>query len=190
MSIGTQFQTLLSMSACGLLMGMGYDTYQVFKGKGRFPLWLVFFLDLLFWIASALFVFGVLVRVNDGVVRFPIFFGLFGGAWLYFVIGSRRYVQFLHTVIKFCQWLYRTIVMIIDTVLVRPVLFLYRLILMLLELVLSVVTAVLLFFWKIVRILIAPAQKWGHNVGRKMHQQGKGFWADVKKWIRSRKKQD
>jgi spore cortex biosynthesis protein YabQ len=189
-SIATQFQTLLSMSFCGLLMGMGYDTYQVLKGKGRFPPWLVFLFDLLFWMASVLFVFWVLVHVNDGVVRFPIIIGMFGGAWLYFLLGSKRYVQFLHTMIKFCQWLYRTLLMIIDTVIVRPVLFIYRLILMLLEFLLSIVMSILLFVWKIVRILISPAQKWGQHAGRKIHQRGKGFWSDVKKWLRSRKKQE
>lgn len=188
MSIGVQFQTLFSMAVCGLLMGMGYDTYQVFRQKGRFPAWLVFLLDVAFWLVSVWFVFWILAYVNNGVVRFPIFLGLFGGAWLYFLLGSKMYIRFLQAAIRFCQWLYRTVLLIFDTLIVRPVLFVYRVIGMLLAFVLQIVMTILQFIWKIVQIPIAPVRKWGHNVSRKIHHRGKGFWTNVKNWLRSRKK--
>lgn len=190
MSIGVQIQTVLSMSVCGLLMGMGYDTYQVFRGRGRFPAWLVFLLDVLFWLVSVGFVFWILAYVNNGVVRFPIFIGLFGGAWLYFLLGSKQYVQFLQAAIRFTQWLFRTVMLIIDTLIVRPILFIYRLIGMLISFLITIILGIFQFCWRILQIPIAPVQKWGHNVGRKIHRRGKGFWADVKKWIRPRNKQE
>lgn len=178
------------MSVCGLLMGMGYDTYQVFRGRGRTPAWLVFLLDVLFWLISVLFVFWILAYVNNGVVRFPIFIGLFGGAWLYFLLGSKKYIQFLQALIRFCQWLFRTIILIFDTLIVRPILFIYRVVGMLFGFLFSIILNIFHFFWRILQIPIAPVQKWGHNVGRKIHRRGTGFWADVKKWVRSRKKPD
>ena len=109
------------------------------------PLWLVFFFDVLFWVGSMGAVFWILVKVNDGIIRFPIFFGMIFGAWLYFLLGSKKYILFLNRMIKFCQWLYRTVIQIIDTLVVRPVLFIYRVILMVLAFLYSMLLMILGF---------------------------------------------
>jgi spore cortex biosynthesis protein YabQ len=188
-SIAVQLQTVAFMSLCGVLMGIGFDTYHVFKGKGRFPPWLVFIFDLLFWLLSIGLVFFVLIRVNDGIVRFPIFIGIFAGAWFYFLVGSKKYIQFLLGVIKFCKWLYKTVLMIIEMFIVRPVFFLYKLVWMLLAFLFSIVTTILAFLWKVVRFLASPFGRWSHHLGKRIHSKGKGFWTSVKKWVQAKKKQ-
>ncbi|GED72026.1 hypothetical protein BRE01_57280 [Brevibacillus reuszeri] len=190
MSITIQLQTVLAMSTCGALMGIGFDTYHVFKGKSRLPLWLVFIFDILFWVGSMGAVFYILLKVNDGVIRFPIFFGMIFGAWLYFLIGSKKYIHFLHRVIKFCQWLYRTIIQIIDTLVVRPVLFLYRVILMLLAFLYSVLLAITGFLWKVTRFVISPFAKWGQVLGKKMFGKTTGIWTNWKNWFHSKRKRE
>jgi spore cortex biosynthesis protein YabQ len=189
-SIAVQLQTVLVMSVCGALMGMGYDTYHVFKGKSRFPPWLLFLLDVAFWLCSMAVVFVVLVRVNDGVVRLPIFLGMLLGAWVYFLIGSKKYIQFLLAVIKFCKWLYRTVLLLIDTLIVRPVLFVYRLVWTLLTFLFSGLMTILTFLWKVVRFLSSPFARWGQNMGKRIHRKGKGIWTNWKNWLHSKKKQE
>lgn len=188
MNIDTQFQTILSMTAAGLMMGMGYDTYQVFRGKGKPPAWLVFLLDIIFWLIGAGFVFWILVYVNNGVVRFPIFLGLFGGAWVYFLLGSKTYIQLLQSAIRAFLWLVQTLITILDTLIFRPILFIYRLIGMIITFIFTIIINIFQFFWRILRIPIAPLGKWGHNVGKKTSQRAKGFWAKVKKSLPARKK--
>jgi spore cortex biosynthesis protein YabQ len=188
-SIAVQIQTVLIMSVCGALMGMGYDTYHVFKGNSRFPKWLVFLLDVAFWLCSMAAVFVVLVRVNNGVVRLPIFLGMLLGAWLYFLIMSKKYIHFLLTVIKFCKWFYQTLLHVIDTLIVRPILFLYRLVWMLLAFLFSGIMTILTFLWKVVRFLTSPFARWGQNMGKRIQRTGKGFWSSWKNWIHSKKKQ-
>jgi len=178
------------MSACGALMGMGFDTYHVLKGKSRFPPWLVFLLDVLFWVGSMALVFFILIRVNDGVVRFPIFLGMLLGAWGYFVIGSKSYIQFLLAVIKFCQWLYRAVLTLIHTLIVRPVLFLYRLVWMTLTFLVSILMTIGAYLWSIIRILTSPVTRWGQTMGKSIHRRGTGIWATCKKWLRTRKKKE
>jgi spore cortex biosynthesis protein YabQ len=189
-SISVQLQTVLAMSACGALMGMGFDTYHVFKGKSRFPPWLVFLCDVLFWVGSMALVFFILIRVNDGVVRFPIFLGMLLGAWGYFVIGSKKYIQFLLAVIKFCQWLYRTVLMLIDTMIVRPILFLYKLVWMLLTFLFSILMTILSFLWKTVKFLTSPFARWGQNMGKRIHRKGTGIWTTCKNWLLAKKKKE
>lgn len=190
MSIGIQLQTVLAMSTCGVLMGMGFDTYHVFKGKSRMPAWLVFLFDILFWVGSMAAVFLILVKVNDGVIRLPIFFGMIFGAWVYFVVGSKKYIQFLLRVIKFCQWLYRTILLVLDTLLVRPVLFICRVIMMLLTFLYTVLLAILGFLWKVARFVTSPFTRWGQHLGKKIFQKTTGIWANWKNWFLSKKKQE
>ncbi len=188
MSIGIQLQTVVSMALCGCVMGICFDTYQYFREKGRFPGWLTFILDLFFWLGSIGAVFYVLVEVNQGIVRFPIFLSILLGAWLYFVLGSKAYIQLLSAVIKFGKWLYRTVLSIIDALIVRPVLFVYRLILMILTFILSVIMAIGKFIWRIILVVSSPFAKWGQRMGKSLQRNATGFWQRTKNWINSKRK--
>ncbi|MFD2370168.1 spore cortex biosynthesis protein YabQ [Brevibacillus sp. GCM10020057] len=190
MNIGVQLQTVLAMSTCGVLMGMGFDTYHVFKGKSRLPLWMVFIFDILFWVGSMGAVFLILLKVNNGIIRFPIFFGMIFGAWVYFVIGSKKYIQLLHRVIEFCQWLYRTVLQIIDVLVVRPVLFFYRVILMTLAFLYSGLLAILGFLWKVARFVTSPFARWGQQMGKKMFSKSRGIWFNWKNLFHSKRKRE
>jgi spore cortex biosynthesis protein YabQ len=189
-SIGVQLQTVMAMLTCGALMGMGFDTYHVFKGRSRLPGWVVFIFDLLFWVGSMGLVFLILIKVNDGLIRFPIFFGVIIGAWVYFLIGSKKYIHFLNRVIKFSQWLYRATLTVIDIILIRPILFFYRVILMLLTFLYSVLLAILGFLWKVTRFLTSPFARWGQHLGKKMFGKTTGFWKNWKNWFHSKRKQE
>lgn len=171
-------------------MGMGFDTYHVFKGRSKMPVWMVFLFDLLFWIGSLGLTFWILVKVNNGTIRFPVFFGMIVGAWLYFLLGSKKYIHFLHSVIRFSQWFYRTSLLVMDALLVRPILFFYRVILMLLTFLYSVLLAILGFLWKVTRFVTSPFARWGQDLGKKMAGTTTGFWNRGKNWFHSKKKRE
>lgn len=170
-------------------MGMGFDTYHVFKGKGRFPKWLVFITDLIFWAFSIWLVFFVLVKINDGIVRYPIFISIMVGAWTYFLLGSKKYIKLLLSVIRFSKWLYRTGVWLINTMVVRPILLLYKLVWMLISFLISVILTILNFIWKIISFFFAPFIKWGQKIGRKFSKRLRGIWTSAKKWFQWKKRQ-
>lgn len=188
MSIGVQLQTFASMALCGCIMGIGFDTYQYFRTKGRFSRWLTFILDLLFWFSSIGVVFYVLVVVNQGIVRFPIFIGILIGAWGYFVLGSKTYIQFLITVIKFVKWIYQTILTILDILLIRPILFLYRIIFMIVTFILSILTTIGSYIWRVTLFISSPFAKWSQSLGKRFHQYGRGIWQQTKNWINNKRK--
>ncbi|MBO8164884.1 MAG: spore cortex biosynthesis protein YabQ [Brevibacillus sp.] len=188
MSIAVQLQTIALMSACGALMGMGFDTYQLFRRRWRIPAWLIFVLDVSFWVTSVLLVFAVLQRVNDGVVRWPIFLGIIAGAWLYFVLGSKSYTQFLLSVIKFVKWLYLTIMKIIDILIVQPILFVYKLLSILFGFLFTVLLTLGSFLWKLVLFAAQPFAGWGRLMGRHFSRSAAGISAHIKKWLLPKKK--
>lgn len=182
MSIAVQLETIAAMSACGALMGMGYDTYQLFRQKRRVPTWLVFLLDLGFWLTSAFLIFSVLQKLNDGIVRWPMFLAMLGGAWVYFVLVRKMYTALLLTVIRFIQWLYYTILTVMNILLVKPILLIYRLIALLVGFLLLLLRGIGSFLWRLILFVTNPFAKWGRQMGKGFGRAGAGVWAQMKKW--------
>ncbi|WP_232699029.1 spore cortex biosynthesis protein YabQ [Brevibacillus daliensis] len=188
MSIHIQLQTMAFMALCGVLMGMGFDTYHVFKNKGRFPLWVVFILDILFWLTSIGVVFYVLVVVNGGIVRFPIYFGLIIGAWIYFLLVSKTYIQFLLAVIKWAIRIMNFSVKVIDMLLVRPLELIFRFFWISLVFLFSFVVKFLVVLWKIITFPMSPFVRWGRKLWKRIEPKIAGLKGIVKKWISKSKK--
>ncbi|MBN6187399.1 spore cortex biosynthesis protein YabQ [Aneurinibacillus sp. BA2021] len=141
MTLNGQAVTMLSMLLCGVAMGMLYDTYRTLERRCRLPIWLVWITDLFFWISCTFLVFGTLLRINEGVVRFYIFLGLGIGIILYFLLFQRLYLQILNKLIALTLWLYRVMLRIGRVLLIVPLLFLYRSLIAILLFVVSVVLA-------------------------------------------------
>lgn len=80
----------------GLLIGIVYDVYRVFRyflKPKKVATWIE---DLIFWILIAFIVFLVLIKSTWGELRGYIFFGLFIGAFLYFkVLSEHAYIALI-----------------------------------------------------------------------------------------------
>ncbi|MGG3838990.1 spore cortex biosynthesis protein YabQ [Paenibacillus thiaminolyticus] len=105
MSLYVQWTTVLLMMLSGLALGIVFDGYRVVAGQFRFPRWTVPLLDLMYWLAATLFVFQMLVKGNQGELRFYVFLGLAAGAWLYVILLSKVTVAIV-------TWLVRAILAI------------------------------------------------------------------------------
>lgn len=84
-------------------------------------------LDVLYWVASALFIFRVLYASNRGELRFYVFLGLLLGVWLYFwafSVTTQRFVVMLLEIVRRLTLIVNSILRIL---IVLPVLALYRL---------------------------------------------------------------
>lgn len=111
MTPSVQWLTLGWMLFSGVMMGMAYDSYRVLSGRLHFPRWVVHALDLLYWCASAIFVFRMLYISNYGQLRFYVFLGLFIGVWVYFLflsVTTQRFVVMLLKVVTFLIHLLKT----------------------------------------------------------------------------------
>lgn len=85
----SQWMTVVLMLMSGLALGIAYDSYRVVAGQLRFPRWTLPCFDILYWLAATWFVFQMLVKGNQGELRFYVFLGLALGAWLYYILLSR-----------------------------------------------------------------------------------------------------
>lgn len=91
------------MLMSGLALGLVFDSYRVVAGQFKFPRWTLPVFDLLYWLTATVFVFQMLVKGNQGELRFYVVLGLAAGAWLYAVFLSRitiAIVKWLVTALK------------------------------------------------------------------------------------------
>lgn len=126
MNLQTQWMTLVWMLASGTLMGVAFDSYRVVSGQLRFSRWSVHLLDLLYWVASALFVFQMLYHVNQGELRFYVFLGLFLGVWIHFLFLSVLIERFVVNLIRIVQRIYSFFVKLIYMTLFAPIKWLWK----------------------------------------------------------------
>lgn len=80
--------TFITMLLVGTLLGLMYDTYQVFWTRSRYKHFFTWLTDLLYWLVSFAIVALSLFFTNGGELRFYVFIGLIGGAAAYFRFAS------------------------------------------------------------------------------------------------------
>jgi spore cortex biosynthesis protein YabQ len=148
----TQFVSMGFMLACGLALGVIFDTYRVLTGQLRVPRWLISFLDLLYWTGATLLVFKVLYFSNQGQLRLFVFVGLLGGMLLYFMWISRSIIQLVLWIIRLVKLLIRFIWWVIGIVIITPIMAVYKFSIVFLGFFL----AIAIFLYKIMLQLVYP----------------------------------
>ncbi|UHA75319.1 spore cortex biosynthesis protein YabQ [Paenibacillus sp. 481] len=120
MSLQTQWMTVLLMIVSGLTLGMVFDGYRVVAGQFKFPRWTIPLLDILYWLGATLFVFEMLIKGNQGELRFYVFVGLVMGAWLYVILFSRLTVGIVTLLVRIVLGVYRVVKRCLYVLIVMP----------------------------------------------------------------------
>jgi spore cortex biosynthesis protein YabQ len=131
------------MFASGTLLGVFLDVYRVLARRFALRGWPISMIDLLFWVTSACFVFGILLWSNWGEMRFYIMLAIIAGILFHLRFLTKTVTKTLTKLLQFVEWLITKLIRLIEIVFYRPII---RLILLLWR----VVRGVLLFIWKIV----------------------------------------
>ncbi|WP_036620333.1 spore cortex biosynthesis protein YabQ [Paenibacillus alvei] len=120
MNLHTQWMTVMLMMMSGLALGLVFDSYRVVAGQFKFPRWTLPVFDLLYWLAATLFVFQMLVKGNQGELRFYVLLGLAAGAWLYAVFLSRITVLIVKWLVAAIKALWRFTMRCVYVLIVLP----------------------------------------------------------------------
>lgn len=194
MSIQVQAITMLLMVACGMSMGLLYDTYRVMKGQTGLRGWLVIICDLLFWASCIFLVFGTLLRVNEGMVRIYLFLGMGIGAWIYFSLFTSFYIKWFLRLINLVKAIYRFIVRLINLVIIKPLIFLYRTIVAIVIGTALFIWRIVLFFYHILQKICIPIGKGSSKLGKKIYsgskKKGAGLFRRVAKLFKLKGKKE
>ncbi|PFA16838.1 MULTISPECIES: spore cortex biosynthesis protein YabQ [Bacillus cereus group] len=160
MSLTIQLYTMLSMIGMGAWIGAALDTYQRFLQRSQRNRWLVFIYDILFWIVQALFVFYVLLIVNEAELRIYVFVALLCGFAAYQSLLKAVYMRVLNFLIYVFVQTIQFFIKIVHLLMIKPVIIIAQLIiafiLFLFRIVLSIGNVlwkcfrwILLFVWKV-----------------------------------------
>ncbi|MGG2067662.1 spore cortex biosynthesis protein YabQ [Bacillus sp. S14(2024)] len=128
MSLTVQLYTMLSMIGMGASLGAALDTYHRFLKRRERKRWLVFIYDILFWIVQALFVFYVLLLVNEAELRMYVFLALLCGFAAYQSLLKSLYMKVLNLLIHIFVQTFYFCVRVFQLFLVKPVTILIHLI--------------------------------------------------------------
>ncbi|WP_223703323.1 spore cortex biosynthesis protein YabQ [Sutcliffiella deserti] len=162
MTLTTQFYTMLAMVGVGSYLGAAVDTYGRFMKREKRARWIVFLHDLLFWLMQGLVTFYVLLKVNEGEVRFYIFIAIVCGYAAYQSILRYFYLSLLESTIQLSISFYQLLEKIVKMTIIKPIQLLVQAIIFILlgtyKVVYSIVRFLLILIWKIIKILTLPIQ--------------------------------
>lgn len=159
----TQWLTLMWMLLSGMAMGVVFDSYRVLSIRFHFARWSIHMLDVLYWVASALFIFRVLYASNRGELRFYVFLGLLLGVCLYFLAFSVTTQRFVVMLLEIVRRLALIVNSILRILIIHPVLLLYRLVSRLIRWTLALIVFlgrmliyILMPVWKPILWMVGP----------------------------------
>lgn len=92
--LAQQIAAFLLIIILGMVMGLFYDSYRVFRNLWRPKARGTFFGDAVFWLVVTVLAFLFLIFSTWGEVRVYVFLAIGFGAWLYFKIFS-SYMRFV-----------------------------------------------------------------------------------------------
>jgi len=149
MTLQVQFLTMIYMVFGGIYLGIALETFRRFSPIWRNNKFLVYCLEVCFWLIQTIVLFYILYRVNNGELRVYVFIACFLGFSIYQVLFVTLYKQLLEHMISLFLALYRFCKKVIQALLISPIIWVISAMIM-------IIKSVLLLFLKIVKIVCYP----------------------------------
>ena len=145
MNVGMHFNTLLTMTASGILVSMLFETYKLLFRPSALSGKII--VDTLFMLTQSCLVYYLLFITNGGIIRFYIFLAILLGFSIYVVMFQSLYRRILEIIIETIKQITYLIIRTIDTLIIAPIKWL-------ISLFVTVVTYTLYLLFKIVLFLL------------------------------------
>lgn len=174
MSLQLQFLTLFSMIGCGAIIGTLLDIYRVSSIELKWKRWMKSTLDLFFWVVAAFIVIFTLQRVNNGFLHVYVFAAI-GVGYLSYAIWIRSFVmKRVRNFIVFMRKLIQFVKQIIQMIVIKPILFLYKI-------GYALLIGFFLILYRILLVIFFPFQKFGKWLLQWFKTKVKNIWDKFKK---------
>lgn len=99
MTLNTQFLTIVSMIFGGFYLGLAYDTYRRLMQRWQNRTFLMYMLEMAFWLSQTAGLFYILFQMNNGELRIYVFLACALGFAMYQALLAPLYQQILESVI-------------------------------------------------------------------------------------------
>ncbi|WNF37071.1 spore cortex biosynthesis protein YabQ [Bacillaceae bacterium IKA-2] len=192
MSLTVQLQTMLVMVAMGGWLGIAIDTYsRLIRGR-KWNKFITVINDSLFWILQGLFIFFILLQINEGEMRFYILLALLCGYSIYQAFLYKIYQLVLETTIRIIVKIFRFLKTAVIVILINPTKELLKLLYTVCMMIIRTLKIVIFFLLK---LLYSPFLWVGRGVWRILPNEKfikfknkQGFLKKMKNYIKRLKK--
>ncbi len=99
-SISTQFNLLFFSLIAGVITGVLFDLYRVFRGLENPNIVVTFIEDTLFWILTGIIVFIFLLSTNYAYMREYVYIAIAAGIFLYMMLLSKHFIKMQYNIIR------------------------------------------------------------------------------------------
>ncbi|MFD1362569.1 spore cortex biosynthesis protein YabQ [Lentibacillus salinarum] len=191
MTLDVQFITMISMTCGGFYLGMALDTFRRLSIYWRPRVFLVYVMEISFWLTQTLLLYYVLFRVNSGELRFYVFVALLLGFAMYQALAAKVYKRLLERVIRMTMSIYHMLANMIRAIIVTPILFIVQLLVTVVvftgKLLWHVVRHILKIVWVPVFWLLRLIYRMlPYSIQKNLHKIA-GFYSTIentcKKWL-------
>lgn len=118
----------------GLLIGILFDIFRIFRKSFKTPDCITYIEDTLFWILSGLILLYSIFKFNNGELRFFVFMGVIFGISIYILIFSKMFIKVCVYIINFIKKLFKILIIIptkfiikiLNKTIYNPFIFLYK----------------------------------------------------------------
>lgn len=152
MTLHVQLLTMIFMVLSGLYLGMALETFRRFSPLWRKNKFLVYFLEICFWLVQTLIIFYVLYRVNAGELRLYIFVACLLGFATYQALIASLYKRLLEQVVKLIAATTRLLKRIVRILILSPIGWIIRTLI-------STVTFMFFVLFQVITFILLPI-KW------------------------------
>ncbi|QKY70901.1 spore cortex biosynthesis protein YabQ [Lentibacillus sp. CBA3610] len=192
MTLDVQFITMISMIAGGFYLGMALDTFRRLSIYWKQRVFLIYFMEISFWLTQTMLLYYVLFLANSGELRFYVFLAVLLGFSMYRALAASAFKRLLEHVIRVIAAISRFLENMFKTVIVTPVKFIIQLLITIGVFTVNLLLSLVRYIFKIVfvpvfwllrmifRMLPQSIQKNLHKIA--------GFYSTIentcKKWLK------
>lgn len=152
MTLQVQFTTITYMLLGGIYLGIALETFRRFSPLWKHNKFLVYCLEICFWLLQTLILFYVLYLANSGELRFYVFIACLLGFSMYQALFASAYKKILEYMIRFSLKFYHFCRRVVQLTIFTPIKWIFTLIVF-------VGNSILTLVFSIVKVLFLPI-KW------------------------------
>src|SRR5699024_5863402 len=153
MTLDVQFMTMISMILGGFYLGLALETFRRFSFAWKNNTFLLYFMEICFWLTQSFILFYLLFRVHGGDIRLCVFIASFFGFAADKALASKVHVRILERLITIGTSIYRFSIKLFHRIILAPIKFIIHFVIALLKRVVKEIIAILTF---LVTIICGP----------------------------------
>lgn len=125
MNVHVQFAALLTMIVGGFYLGIAKDTLRRFSPRWEHRPFLLYGIEISFWLMNTTILYYALYRVNAGELRVVLFIACLLGFAMYQALAQSIYQRVLEVCVRIGTTIFMQIANLFSVLIIRPIRFLF-----------------------------------------------------------------